>query len=96
MSCDVARTELFRAVRRTAPELLVQARAVLETVTLLSVTAALFDAAGRLDLVELRSRDALHLAAALELQDELDGIVGFDERLAAAAAANGIPVAAPA
>ena len=43
----------------------------------------------------LRSLDAVHLAAALDLGDELQGLVTYDERLAAAAAANGIPVVAP-
>ena len=44
----------------------------------------------------LRTVDALHLAAALSLGDELDGMVAYDERLAAATTALGIPVVAPA
>ena len=44
----------------------------------------------------LRSLDALHLAAALDLGDDLDGIITYDERLASAAAALGIAVIAPA
>jgi hypothetical protein len=36
-----------------------------------------------------------HLAAALELGDELDGIVTYDDRLAQAAALKGIAVVAP-
>lgn len=96
VSSDLARTELMRAVRRVAPDHLVRARAVLEAVTLLTLTSAIFDGAGRLDPLELRSLDALHLAAALELGDELEGVVAYDERLAAAAAVNGIVVVAPA
>ena len=43
----------------------------------------------------LRSLDALHLAAAVELGDELDGIVTYDERLSQAASHHGIAVVAP-
>ena len=44
----------------------------------------------------LKPVDAIHLATALELGDELEGIVAYDERLAHAARANGIPVVSPA
>lgn len=96
VSSDLARTELMRAVRRRVPDRLVRARAVLDAVTLLAVTPAVFDAAGRLDPVELRALDALHVAAALELGDDLEGLVTYDERLALAAQGNGIEVLAPA
>ena len=95
VSSDLARTELLRAVRRAAPDRLVSARAVLDGVTLLELTTAIFEVAGRLDPAVLRSLDALHVAAALELGDELDGVVTYDERLAAAATANGISVVSP-
>jgi uncharacterized protein len=95
VSCDLARTELLRAVRRAAPDRVVQARAVLDSITLLNVTTSVFEQAGRLDPAVLRSLDAIHLAAALSLGDDLDGIVTYDERLAEAAQSNGIPVTAP-
>lgn len=43
----------------------------------------------------LRSLDALHIASALEFSDELEGIVTYDEQLAEAALANGIPALSP-
>lgn len=92
---DLVRTELVRVVRRVTPDRVVQARAVLDTLTLLDVTTAIFEQAGRLDPPDLRSLDALHLAAALDLGDDLDGLVTYDERLAAAAATNGITVVTP-
>jgi predicted nucleic acid-binding protein len=95
VACDVARTELVRAVRRTAPDRVVQARAVLDSVTLTSVTTALFEEAGRLDPTGMRSLDALHLAAALDLGDDLVSLVTYDDRLARAAQANGITVTTP-
>lgn len=95
VSCDLARAELLRAVRRNAPDRAVRARAVLDTVTLLEVTASTFEAAGRLDPTILRTLDAIHVAAAVELGDDLEAIVAYDERLADAARANGIKVVAP-
>lgn len=95
VSSDLARTELTRAVRRAAPDRLVRARAVLDAVTLVQVTSSVFEAAGRLDPPTLRSLDALHVAAALDLGDDLEGMVAYDERLAGAATANGILVVSP-
>jgi predicted nucleic acid-binding protein len=43
----------------------------------------------------LRSLDSLHVAAALEIGDELEGPVTYDRRLAKSAWALGIGVAAP-
>jgi predicted nucleic acid-binding protein len=96
VSCDLARAELLRAVRRSTPERVMQARAVLDSISLFAVTAATFESAGRLDPTILRTLDAIHVAAALELGDDLSSIVTYDERLAAAAHANGIAVTAPA
>jgi uncharacterized protein len=74
----------------------VQARAVLDAVTLIEVTTTIFEEAGRLDPTLLRSLDAVHLAAALALGDDLEGLVTYDERLADAARRNGVAVVAPA
>jgi predicted nucleic acid-binding protein len=95
VTCDLARTELLRAVRRVAPDLLVQARMVLDLVTITDVTTAVFEAAGRLDPAILRTLDAIHVAAALDLGDDLEGMVTYDERLAQAAEQNGIRVSSP-
>ncbi|TDE14237.1 PIN domain-containing protein [Jiangella asiatica] len=95
VSCDLARTELIRAVRRAAPDRVVQARAVLDSITLIQLATATFEEAGRLDPRLLRTLDAVHLAAALELGDDMESIVTYDERLAEAAQNNAIPVTAP-
>src|SRR5205814_62312 len=44
----------------------------------------------------LRTLDAVHLATALSLGEDLDGFVTYDGRLADAAGAAGLPVLAPA
>lgn len=95
VSSDLARTEVIRAVRRGAPEQVVTARAVLDSLVLLTVTTETFEVAGRLDPSILRSLDALHLAAALSLGDELEAMITYDERLAQACRANGVDVLAP-
>ncbi len=95
VSSDLARTELLRAVRRAAPDRVVAARTVLDGVTLLTVATSTFEAAARLDPSLVRTLDALHIASALELGDDLHGLVTYDDRLAAAAEDNGIVVVAP-
>ncbi len=95
VACDLARTELMRAVRRAMPDRVLQARGVLDALTLLHVTPAVFEDAGRLDPSGLRSLDAIHLAAALDLGDDLDGLITYDDRLADAAVSQGIAVLAP-
>ncbi len=95
VSSDLARAELVRAVRRSMPDALVQARAVLDSLTLLALTTAVLEDSGRLGEVSLRTLDAVHLAAALTLGDDLDALVTYDERLDAAARALGVAVLAP-
>jgi predicted nucleic acid-binding protein len=93
---DLARTELLRAVRRSAPDAAGAARDLLSRLFLLAASAEIFEAAARLDPVELRSLDAVHLASALALGDDLEGVVTYDDRLGDAARALGIPVLPPA
>lgn len=95
VTSDLARTELLRAVRRTAPDQAVTAHEVLETMIVMTLATETFEAAGRLDPPTLRALDALHLAAALELGDDLDAVVVYDERLTDAANAYGIRTIAP-
>lgn len=95
VSSDLARTELLRAVRRVAGDRVVQARAVLDTLTLVTVGTATFESAGQLDPATLRTLDALHVACALDLGDDLSGLVTYDDRLAEAARSHGIAVVAP-
>lgn len=95
ISNDLARTEVLRAVRLSEPALAGGVRSVLDSIELIDIPASAFDAAGRLSPPGLRSLDALHLASALGLGDELEGLVTYDARLAEAARANGVSVLAP-
>lgn len=95
VSSELARTELLRAVRRSDPTRTVLARHVLDALILITPSQQTFDAAGLLEPTVLRSLDALHLASALELADDLDGIVTYDDRMADAARNLGIAVLSP-
>ena len=95
VSSDLLRTELLRAVRRGAPARMERARAVLDALTIVTMPTSTFERAASLDSELPRSLDALHLAAALELGDELDGLVAYDDRLAEAARRYGITVVSP-
>jgi predicted nucleic acid-binding protein len=95
VASDLVRTELMRAARRTAPDRAVAVRSVLDAITLLKLSSATFETAGRLETAGMRSLDALHLASALELGDDLDGFLTYDDRLAEAARAQGMTVVAP-
>jgi predicted nucleic acid-binding protein len=72
------------------------ARSALTPVTLLPLDDATLESAADLEPAELRSVDALHLAAALSLGADLGRFYCYDDRLAAAASAVGLDVRAPA
>jgi predicted nucleic acid-binding protein len=95
VSSLLLRTELLRATRRVRPDLLGRARALLDHITLLDVSMDVCERAGLLDPDGMRSLDAIHLASALTLIDELEGVVAYDVRLRAAAVAVGLTVIAP-
>jgi predicted nucleic acid-binding protein len=72
-----------------------QARAVLESLPLMRLSTEVFERAAMLEPDLRRSLDCLHLAAALELGDDLEAIVTYDTRLAEAARSLGIDVVSP-
>ncbi len=92
---ELLRTEVIRAVRRFDPGALVGAKELLQTVNLLAMPSMTFARAAELDPRILRSLDALHLASALDLGDDLDVLVTYDDRLAEACALHGVAVVAP-
>lgn len=96
VASDLTRTELLRATRRVAPDHAATARAVLDTFTVLAVPTSLFEQAALLDPPELRTLDAIHLASALSLGDDLEHVITYDRRLAEAAASLGLHTLSPA
>ena len=68
---------------------------LLDGVSLVLPSASTFDVAGRLAPAELRSLDAIRLAAAGELGPDLEGVVTYGQRVIAGAQAAGFPVIRP-
>ena len=87
--------ETRRAVQRNLPAVLPRADLVLGRVGLVGLSDAIVESAGRLPEPGLRSLDAIHVATALLLREEIEVVVAYDKRLLAAAEAYGLPVAAP-
>jgi predicted nucleic acid-binding protein len=86
--------EAHRAARMlgVAPEAVADA---LEAVALLAPSETTFASAREVGPDTVRTLDALHLAAAIELGEELDAVVTYDARLADGCEAVGLSVLAP-
>lgn len=95
-SSALLRTEVLRAVRRQEPAQLGRARQAIAKFALHAIDSDILESAGSLAPSALRSLDAIHLATALRLADELEMIVTYDRRMIEGARALGLPVASPA
>jgi uncharacterized protein len=94
-SCALARTEVMRAVRDAGDGAIGRARDVLQGLDLIRLDDGLLEAAGLIGLPTLRSLDAVHLAAAVTLGDDLATLVTYEQRMAEGARALGLSVASP-
>ena len=88
-------TETRRAVQRRALPSLARADLRLTRVRQVDLTHAVVETAGRLPQPDLRTLEAVHVATALLLRDEISNLVTYDVRMAAAATAEGLPVVTP-
>jgi len=95
VSSALARTEVSRALLPAGDEAMSRGRAVLQRLDLVRVNDRVLTAAGGLPPPELRSLDAIHLATAQELGDDLSAVVTYDDRMAAAARHMGYRVVQP-
>jgi predicted nucleic acid-binding protein len=93
-SSQLLQTEALRAAHRLGIGVRVITEA-LDAVSLVAPGPATFRAAGLLQPPELRTLDALHVAAALELGADLEGIVSYDARMMEGARAATIMVVTP-
>jgi predicted nucleic acid-binding protein len=102
-SCELALTEVPRAIRRAAAHdpklplelLIARAAELLDALALLPLDRGLLAGAGALAEPALRTLDAIHIAAAADLSP-LDAFVSYDERQSAAARLAGLRTASPA
>jgi len=95
VSSALARAELLRALLVGGEEALAAGRRVLARCDLVRVNDRVLNLAGTLLPLDLRSLDAIHLATAERLREEVAELVIYDERLAAAARMLGHRVTAP-
>lgn len=95
VSSALLRIEVARAVARVAPALLPDARDLLSAFTYIAMDEEVVEAAMSEPDRALRSLDAVHLATARIVAEDLDGLVTYDARLATAASDAGLPVLTP-
>jgi len=95
ISSALLRTEALRAAMRVSQEHVAKVRRQLRTVALVDVSRDLLDQAGGLPPADLRSLDAIHIASALSLGDDLGDLVTYDSRMSAAALAYGLNSVSP-
>lgn len=95
VSSALLAVEAIRACEKYTAEHAVDARAWLEGMALLPLDDGVLDAAASLEPVGLRSLDALHLATALSMRDEIGVLITYDRRLAEAAESHGLIVTVP-
>ena len=93
-SSHLLRTEALRAASRLPIEHEVVEHA-LAAVSLFLPSRATFATAGKLGPPILGSLDALHLASALEMGADLEGVLTYDGRMAEGARGLGVPVLGP-
>jgi len=97
LSSGLAEVEVPRALRRAGYGAAEQRRAgeLLARIALVDVDRAILRAAAAIAPSNLRSLDAIHLATALSLGQDLAGIITYDQRLAEAAISADLEVWAP-
>ena len=95
VSSVLLRTEALRAVRHLGPDALATVREGLRRVDLIGIDDRTLDAAGTLEPQVLRTLDAIHLATAMAVGDDLESIVTYDERMVEAARLIGLSTVSP-
>lgn len=92
----LGRVELMRAVAKVVePGLPERARDLLDGLDILPLTNAVVTLAESIGPAILRSLDAIHLAAAAQIRDQLTSFVTYDHRLLAGCREVGFPTHSP-
>ncbi len=99
LSSRIVAVEVIRAVARANPrdvdEALDQARSILQLLEYVELDQEVAGRAGGIEPLGLRSLDAIHLASAMVIREDLDAFVTYDARQAAAARELGLDVVSP-
>lgn len=95
VSSDLLRIEVTRAVMRVLPDALPEAHEVLDAFSCVPIDDDIVERVMIEPDPGLRSLDAIHLATARTLADDLAALVSYDDRLLTATTKAGLPVESP-
>ncbi|MGH2556837.1 MAG: type II toxin-antitoxin system VapC family toxin [Actinomycetota bacterium] len=96
VSSVIARVEVVRAARRVGLSAARRAEAVVARLGLVELDDEVIQRASRLKPPEVRTPDAIHLATALSLGDDLGAVCVYDARVSSVAGTLGLTTLAPA
>ena len=92
VSSELMRAEVLRACRRHSPDALAAGRDTMDAVTLIELGRDVVMSSAFIDPPESRTLDALHIATALSLGDDLAGVLTYDDRFADDCRAYGLRI----
>jgi predicted nucleic acid-binding protein len=95
VSSSLARTEVLRALLLAGDDAVAAGLKVLTRLDFVRISNRVLDEAAALRPVQIRSLDAIHLATAVQLGQDLGALVTYDDRMAEAAKKIGHRVVAP-
>jgi uncharacterized protein len=95
LSSELASAEVIRACRRMHPDALPEARAQLAGLDLIPLSGTVIAEAADVGETTLRGLDAIHLASALSVREDLSSFIAYDHRLMEAVSAAGLKLLAP-
>ncbi|HZU57571.1 MAG TPA: type II toxin-antitoxin system VapC family toxin [Actinocrinis sp.] len=87
--------ELIRAVNRVDPGLSARAVSLLQRIMTVPMATDIVLSSATVGNPLLRTLDAIHLATALTIAEEVSSFITYDKRLAEAAATAGLNIEAP-
>lgn len=96
VSSVIAAVEVWRAARRVGPSAARRADEVVTRLGLIDLDDDVIQRASKLAPPDLRTLDAIHLATALSLGDDLGAVCAYDARLTSVAEELGLEMLAPA
>jgi hypothetical protein len=96
VSSVLVEVETVRALARHAPEAVSRLPLILDLMLLVEISSEVRALAQTVMPPAVRTVDAIHLATALRVSDQLTSLVTYDRRLADAAIAAGLTVDGPA
>ena len=95
VSSALARTEVVRALLPAGAIAMSRGREVLRRLDLIRINDRVLDMAGTLEPAQVRSLDAIHLATAQLLGEDLSQVITYDDRMADAARSLGLKTTSP-